>query len=299
MSIIVACRCGQAFEADTWLAGKVVQCPTCNSPIAVPTPTPETPAAPLPRLRSAVSREDKEAAESVMISLVVGAVILVVVLCLSAFIFVYLKGSSPSTWFEASPARERQSPPNAASQQSTSELSGPAPAATPSTAGPIGRPSGIAGLPESWLLWEHPTARFSALLPGTLEMIEKKTQTLAGENIAYILAGSQGDHAFEASREFRSYKITPGQEAATYDALIKQRVAETEGGMVEGTANAMIGGRLVCDARLRGRLEGEEFRYYIRLIAADDWVMELSCRVPPGKERPAEIKAFLGTYRLD
>ncbi|MBC7856266.1 MAG: hypothetical protein IAF94_22780 [Pirellulaceae bacterium] len=296
MSIIVACRCGQAFEADAWLAGKVVQCPTCNSPIAVPSPTPETPAAPLPRLRSAVSREDKEATESVMISLVVGAVILVVVLCLSAFIFVYLKGSSPSTWFEATPA---QSPPSAASQQSTPELAGPVPAAAPSTAGPIGRPHSIADLPESWQLWEHPTARFSALLPGTLEMAEKKTQSLVGENIAYILAASEGDHAFEASREFRSYKITPGQEAATYNALIKQRVEETEGGKVEGTAYVMIGGRLVCDARLRGNAEGEEFRTYIRLIAAEDWVMELSCRVPPGKERPAEIKAFLGTYRLD
>ncbi|MGI8982450.1 MAG: hypothetical protein ACR2FY_24725 [Pirellulaceae bacterium] len=299
MAIIVACRCGQAFEADAWLAGKVVQCPTCNSPIAVPTPTPETPTAPPPRPRSAVSREDKEATESVMIFLVVGAVILVVVLCLSTFIFVYLKGSNPSTWLERSPESEQRVSGATAAPQAPSAPAAPAPAPVPSLVAPIEHPSPVAGLPDGWRLFEHPTARFSALLPDAVDIIERKTQNLAGENTAYILAASQGDHVYKASREFRTYKIDPGQEAAAYEALVRMRVAEMEGGTVEGTANAMIDGRLVCDARLRGSEEGHEFRTYIRLIAADDWVLELSCRVPLGQERPAEIKAFLGTYRLD
>ena len=234
-----------------------------------------------------------------MIFLVVGAVILVVVLCLSLFIFVYLKGSNPSTWFERSPTGEQQVPGTTAAPQPPSAPAAPASPPVPSLVPPIEHPSPVAGLPDGWLLFEHPTARFSALLPGSLEVKERRTQNLAGEQVAQILAASEGDHYYEASREFRSYKIAPGQEAATYDALVKKRVEAIEEGQVEGTANTMIDGRLVCDARLRGIQEGQVFRTYIRLIAADDWVLELSCRVPPGKERPAEINAFLGTYRLD
>ena len=71
-----------------------------------------------------------------------------------------------------------------------------------------------------------------------------------------------------------------------------------EGGKVEDSNHAMVDGRPMCDAILRGKVEGTEFRKYVRLIADGDSILELSCRVPPGKERIAEIKLFLGNYKL-
>src|SRR6185503_1619712 len=99
VGIVVACRCGQAFEADVYLAGKVVQCPACQSPIAVPTPPSEVPAATYtPRPRTTVSREEKETNESMTTILVVGIVLLMAVVGASITIVGHLRKSDPKRW---------------------------------------------------------------------------------------------------------------------------------------------------------------------------------------------------------
>ncbi|MCE9528257.1 MAG: hypothetical protein K8R36_19620 [Planctomycetales bacterium] len=40
MSIVVSCKCGQSFAAMPHLAGTVVACPVCRSPISIPLPSP-------------------------------------------------------------------------------------------------------------------------------------------------------------------------------------------------------------------------------------------------------------------
>ena len=44
--------------------------------------------------------------------------------------------------------------------------------------------------------------------------------------------------------------------------------------------------------------ENATMRMLAKCIATGDTVLELSCRVPPGKERPQDIKLFLGNYKL-
>lgn len=36
MPIVVACRCGQRFQAQDHLAGKAVRCPSCSQPLQIP-----------------------------------------------------------------------------------------------------------------------------------------------------------------------------------------------------------------------------------------------------------------------
>jgi len=36
MPIVVACRCGQRFQAQDHLAGKTVRCPSCSQPLQIP-----------------------------------------------------------------------------------------------------------------------------------------------------------------------------------------------------------------------------------------------------------------------
>jgi hypothetical protein len=294
VGIVVACRCGQAFEADAWLAGKVVQCPSCHSPIAVPTPVPEATPAFVPRPRAAVSRQTREATESVAALLLAGVAILMAVLGISTTIICYLNGWNPLGQMKNIWEVEEQTPQHSAEP----ELVGPVPITGPDTAGSVPAQLPPGGSPEGWRFFEHPTARFGALLPGSIEVIERTIETVAGDNVFFILAASQEDHYYEASRQFRTFKIAPGGESITCDAIIKKRVEELVGGKIEATASATIDGRLVCDARIHGNTEGMEVRKYLRLIAFDDSVFELSCRVPPGKERSAEIEAFLRNYRL-
>ncbi|MFN0017129.1 MAG: hypothetical protein ACKVP0_02650 [Pirellulaceae bacterium] len=291
MAIVVACRCGQAFEADDWLAGKVVQCPACRSPLAVPTPVAAAAPVYVPRPRSTVSHEDREAALSLITILVVAAVILMVVVGLSIGLVCYLKGTNPVSWLERPPAPlpEQRTIDSPATAQ-------PLPA-QPEPAGPMPPPA-ISGLPLGWNFYKHPSAGFSALLPNSPSFIERNIETAGADTTVFILAVTQNDHHYEASREFRSYSIAPGQEAAAYEALLSRRTAELEDGKVEGSNNATVDGRLVCDAILRGSEEGREYRKYLRLIVSGKSLFQLSCRVPPGSERPAEIKAFLGNYRL-
>ena len=287
MGIVVACRCGQAFEADLYLAGKVVQCPACRSPIAVPTP-PEEVSAPTytPRTRPAISRAAKEANESLTTILVAGGALLVVVVGLSFAIICFLKGTNPiewsrSWWGEGNPVVETPA---------EADVAGPVRIATPAGA--------LLGLPEGWGFFEYPAGKFSALLPSSPEYSETRVEGPTGNQTIFTMATTQKGHIYEATREFRTFTISRGDEAAAYEALLKKRAAEMEEGKIEDSNNANVDGRLVCDAILRGKVEGTEFRKYLRLIADGDSVLELSCRVPPGKEQPAEIKLFLGNYKL-
>ena|GEM_PF-5659562 len=281
MGIVVACRCGQGFEADLDLAGKVVQCPACHSPIAVPTPAVEPPvAAYVPRTRPALSPEERETNESFAIILGVGIVLLIAVIGVSITIVGYLNGSDPRRWV------------NMAAEPSTPQNSGARPAdAIP----PLATPG---ELQEGWRFFEHPEGKFSAMLPSPPDSSETKVGSLAGTQTIYAMLATKNEHIYEASREFRAFTMSRGQEEAVYDVLLNKRAAEMGGGRIEGSNNAMVDGRLVCDGILRGKVEGTEFRKYIRIIAADNWVLELSCRVPPGKERPADIKLFLGNYKV-
>src|SRR5438874_8039689 len=85
VGIVVGCRCGQAFEADAWLAGKVVQCPTCRNPIVVPTPPSQEEAVPhyVPRARTSQSAETRDLKESMTTFLVAAVVIVVTVIGIS------------------------------------------------------------------------------------------------------------------------------------------------------------------------------------------------------------------------
>ncbi len=299
MAIVVACRCGQAFEADLYLAGKVVQCPACRSPLAVPSPEPELlPAASyIPRPRAAVSRESREATESITKILVAGGVLLVMVGVLSVGILCYLQGTNPVKWIsdlreQGKREREARAAARAAlagEQSSSSPLDGPIPASGPAT---------ISGLPAGWKTFEHQDGKFSVIFPAGPESIDRDVESAAGVNSFFTLTVTQNEHVFEATREFRTFRIAQGEEPGVYDILLEKRKGEMGEGIIEGSNQAIVNDRLVCDAILRGKVEGTEFHKYIRLIAYDNSVFELSCRVPVGKERSADIGAFLGKYLL-
>ena len=110
MAILVAFRCGQAIEADDWLAGKVVQCPVCRNPLVVPTPV-DAPPQYVPRTVPTVSRESRETAESMGTFLVAGVVIFLVVLGLSVGIVVYIRWKNPVANVPASPSGPVSSAP--------------------------------------------------------------------------------------------------------------------------------------------------------------------------------------------
>ena len=281
MGIVVACRCGQGFDADLDLAGKVVQCPACHSPIAVPTPAVELPVPTyIPRPRSGVSREERETKESLTTILVAAIVLLMAVFGASVTIVGYLKGTNPMQSIAIAPDS------SAAQNPGAQPADGPVPIAVPG------------GLPEGWGIFEHSAGKFSALFPSPPDYSDTEIGSVVGTQTIFAMLATKNEHIYEASREFRTFTMSHGQEAAVYDALLKKRAAEMEGGRIEGSNNARVDGRLVCDAILRGKVEGTEFRKYLRIIAADDWVLELSCRVPPGKERVPDIKLFLGNYKL-
>ena len=281
MGIVVACRCGQGFEADLDLAGKVVQCPACHSPIAVPTPAVELPVPTYTlRPRSGVSREERETKESLTTILVAAIVLLMAVFGASVTIVGYLKGTDPMQSIAIAPD------PSAAQNPGAQPADGPVLIAVPG------------GLPEGWGIFEHSAGKFSALFPSPPDYSDTEIGSVVGTQTIFAMLATKNEHIYEASREFRTFTISRGQEAAVYEALVKKRAAELEYGIIEGSNKVNVDGRLVCDAILRGKVEGVEFRKYLRIIAADDWVLELSCRVPPGKERPADIKLFLGNYKL-
>jgi hypothetical protein len=294
VGIVVACSCGQAFEADLYLAGKVVQCPSCRSPLAVPSPADDVPATTyVPRQRSGLTREAKEANESLTTILVVGGVLLFAVVGISIGILCFVKGANPLLWARTA-WEEPAGAGNIAPDPSPAAPAGPiAVASSPTTATPT-----LTGLPEGWIFSEHPMGRFSALLPDFPTTSEQTFESLTGSQTSYTLAVTKENHVFEATRAFRRWNIEQGQEAATYDGLLKKRASELEGGKIEGSHQAMVDGRLVCDGILRGKFEGTEVRKYVRFIATGDSVFELSCRVPPGHERAADIKLFLGNYKL-
>jgi hypothetical protein len=301
VGIVVACRCGQAFEADVYLAGKVVQCPACHSPIAVPTPADEIPAPTYaPRPRTGVSREEKETNESMTTILLVGGVLLVAVVAISIVIVGYLRETDPMRWvpqIPGTPDGPGALPDEKTGAKPAEQVATPVPIAIPNTSSddPV---VARAGLPEGWGVFEHSAGKFSALLPAAPENRESSIENLRGTQTTYALAVTQDEHLYEATREYRNFAIERGQEAAAYAAFLKRRAAEMEEGRIEASNNAIVDGRLVCDAILRGKVEGTEFRKYVRLIADGDSIFELSCRTPPGKERSTEIKLFLGNYQL-
>lgn len=281
MGIVVACRCGQAFEADLYLAGKVVQCPACNSPIAVPTPAVEPPvAAYVPRTRPALSPEERETNESFAMIMGVGIVLLMAVIGVSITIVGYLRGSDPLQSIAIAPDTRAVEDPGAQPADSLIAIAVPG------------------GLPEGWGVFEHSAGKFSALFPTPPDYSDTNIGSVVGTQSIFSMQATKHEHIFEASREFRTFTISRGQEGAVYETLLKRRAAEMEGGRIEGSNNVTLDGRLTCDGILRGKVEGTEFRKYLRIIAADNWVLELSCRVPPGKERPADIKLFLGNYKV-
>jgi hypothetical protein len=280
VGIVVACRCGQAFEADLYLAGKVVQCPACHSPLAVPTPVVEPPVpVHVPRPRPALSPEERETNESFALILGVGIVLLMAVIGVSITIVGYLKGTDPLQIAVAPDTSVIEDP---GARPADALIATPVPG----------------GLPEGWEYFDHSVGRFSALFPTAPNHTDTEIGSLVGTHNIYSMLATKDEHFYEARREFRAFTMSRGQEAAAYETLLKRRAAEMEGGRIEGSNNAMVDGRLVCDGILRGKVEGTEFRKYLRIIAADDWVLELSCRVPLGKERPADIRLFLGNYKV-
>lgn len=318
MAIVVACRCGQAFEADAWLAGKVVQCPACRSPIAVPSPVAEMTPAYVPRPPPAVSRESREAAQSIATFLAAGVAIFVVVLMLSVGVVCFLQGKNPLAMLEAlreQGKREREARWAARlGQQGTKPAdAGLLPSTNPSASAPVAPlpaktlpaatsttenlPASSA-LPSGWNFYEHATGRFSAAFPDLPSTLERKIEATSGDTTTFVLTLTQGSHVYEASREFRSYTIPSGGEAAAYEGLLRMRADELDLGKVEGSNNVTVDGRLVCDAILRGTEEGKEVRKYLRLIVSGDSVFQLTCTVPPGSEQSANIKVFLGNYQL-
>jgi hypothetical protein len=318
VAIVVACRCGQAFEADGWLAGKVVQCPACRSPIAVPSPVAEMTPTYVPRPPPAVSRESREAAQSIVTFLAAGVVIFMVVVVLSVGVVCFLQGKNPIAMLAAlreQGKREREArwaarlgqqgtrPAEAGLLPSTNPPASvpiaPLPAKTlPAATAPTGKLPTSSGIPSGWNFYEHATGRFSAAFPDLPSTLERKIEATSGDSTIYLLTLTHGSHVYEASREFRSYAIPSGGEAATYGSLLSALTREMENGKVEVSNNATVDGRSVCDAILRGKVEGKEVRKYLRLIVSGDSVFQLSCTVPPGSELPADIKVFLGNYQL-
>lgn len=114
----------------------------------------------------------------------------------------------------------------------------------------------------------------------------------------FLLTLTQNGHVYEASREIRSYRIPAGGEEAAYESLLRVRAREMEEGMIEGSKNATVDGRLVCDAILRGTEESKPIRKYLRIIVSGDTIFQLACTVPPGSESSDSIKIFLGNYQL-
>ena len=288
MGIVVACRCGQAFEADLDLAGKVVQCPVCRSPLVVPTPTPPDPSPSyVPRRYvSAISRESSEAAQSVGTFLVAGVVIFLLVLGLSAGIVGYIRWNH---LLAKVPSLPTTAPAAAA---------GPVPVAGRAAPSADHSVAGNTAVPQGWTRYDHPTARYSVVLPAPPEIIDRTLESPAGDRVFHIFTSVQNEHAYESCREFRASKIVNGQENETYDALAKRRSDEI-GGSILRSENIHVNGRPVRDVVLQGTLDGIQVRQYLRLIARDDSVLELSCRVPAGKERAAEIGGFLANFRMD
>lgn len=314
VGIVVACRCGQAFEADAWLAGKVVQCPACRSPIAVPTPVVETGPVYIPRQRPAVSAESNETAASIVTFVAAALVIFVVVLGLSLGLVWYLKGTHPLASSKVPEPQERRvnetpavtQPPPAVARPvpSASIPSGPAPTAispaakSPSAANPVQRTPPRGNLPSGWNFYDHPTGGFSAAFPTSPTILERMIQATAGDSTMFLLTLTQNGHVYEASREIRSYRIPAGGEEAAYESLLRVRAREMEEGMIEGSKNATVDGRLVCDAILRGTEESKPVRKYLRIIVSGDTIFQLACTVPPGSESSDSIKIFLGNYQL-
>ncbi len=297
MGIVVACRCGQAFEADLYLAGKVVQCPACRSPLSVPSPPADIPAPTyIPRQRSGLSREAKEATESLTTILIVAGVLLFAVVGISIAILCFVKGTNPIEWTKKSWDEQTKPAENLTVPPAQAIPAGPVPVAS-SAASPAA-PAAI-GFPEGWIFSEHPTGRFSSLMPDFPSTSEQTVESLTGSQTSYTLAVTKEEHVFEATRELRRWSIEKGREPAAYDDLLKKRASELDGGKIEGTHQAMVDGQLVCDGILRGKMEGAEVREYIRMILSGDTFFKLTCRVRPGKERPADIKLFLGNYKLN
>lgn len=308
VSIVVACRCGQAFEADGWLAGKVVQCPACRSPIAVPTPVEDTGPVYVPRQRPTAPRESNEAATSIVTFLAAALVIFVVVLGLSVGVVCYLKGTHPLAWSEK-PTLPKTTVVETPASPSPSAQAGPVPATTtpstppvhefsPAAPAPSERPPIATQLPSGWNFYDHPTGGFSAAFPDLPSTLERTIEATSGDSTVFLLTLTQNSHFYEASREIRSYSIPSGGEAAAYESLLKMRAREMEDGKVEGSKNATVDGKLVCDAILRGTEDGKTVRKYLRLIVSGDSVFQLACTVPPGSESSDSINTFLGNYWL-
>ncbi len=299
MGIVVACRCGQAFEADLYLAGKVVQCPVCRSPLVVPTPVAEAPQAYVPQSRLAVSRQPNEATELIVKILVSGVVLLVVVVGLTITILCYLPGSNPIKALREQGKREREArwEDRARAWSKEPEAAGPVSSSTPSGS-VLSSPAAPAGVPNGWSYYEHSAGKFSAMLPAAPQFMERKLESLLGDQTSYFMTVADNEHVYEASREVLTYAIDSGKEAAAYDLQLRKRSAEWEGSKIEGSNNTTVDARPICDAILRGNEEGTEFRKYIRLVASGDSIFEFSCRVPLGRERHADIKLFLGNYKL-
>ncbi|MCE9529424.1 MAG: hypothetical protein K8R36_25525, partial [Planctomycetales bacterium] len=254
MSIFVACRCGQAFEADAWLAGKVVQCPACHSPIAVPTPAAEAAPVYVPRPRPALTHEARETAQSLITILVVAAVILIVVVGLSISLVGYLKGTNPVAWFERLPTREKPVSAPPAETQPSSTLAGPVPATPPAAAAATATSAG--NLPSGWKFYDHTDGRFSALFSESPSTQEQTVETAGGDTTRFILVVTQYDHVYEASRQIRSYSIAPGNEETAYAAILSRQASELEGCKVEGSKYTTVDGKKVCDAIIRASEDG-------------------------------------------
>ena len=306
MAILVACRCGQAIEADAWLAGKVVQCPVCRNPLVVPTPT-EAPPPYVPRSVPTVSRESRETTESVVTFLVAGAVIFLVVLGLSVGIVVYVRWKNPAANVPTAPDPSSSAPlipsaptPSGQLTRGDAAAGGTTPLAVPSgvpanTAPPA---QALAAIPADWNSFDHPTARFSVILPGAPELSEERIETLVGYRTSHSLTSVQEEHVYEACREFPPYRILDTEIADAYASVAARRAEEISGSIVR-SENLRVDGRLINDLVLQGTVDGVPVRQYMRLIAVRESVLQLSCRVPTGKERAADIAAFLANYKVD
>lgn len=304
MGIVVACRCGQAFEADAWLAGKVVQCPVCRSPLVVPTPI-EAPPQYIPRPVSPVARESREATESMWTFLVAGVVIFVAVLSFSVGIVGYIRWKNPTASIPAASPAASPAPATSDPPMPGGTVAATSPIATPNAAQAV-EPSPVTAssvestipIPTGWSRYQHSVARFSAILPAPPEVIVRKVENLADNRTVHILTATQDEHVYEASREFRPFSVASGEEGFAYDVLARSRAAEIEGSILR-SENLTVADRPIRDVILQGTVDGVQVRKYLRLIVHGDSVLELSCLVPMGKERASDIGAFLANYTMD
>lgn len=307
MGIFVGCRCGQAFEADLWLAGKVVQCPACNSPIVVPSPPAQAEAPTyVPRPRPFQSTETRELSQSVATFIVAGVVILMIVIGISIGIVLFIK-SGPVDPLASLPAfpTTQPNPGNTSSLPATGELIPATPEGdTPLAPGVNRQPSPLTPLsstgniPSGWMHYEHPSARFTVILPDPPEVIQRTVEDVREDAVYHVLTATQSDHVFAAARTFRGQQIPPQDEAAIFDTLASVRADEI-GGSILRSENLVQNGRQVRDLILQGEVEGSPVRKYMRLIIHGNSIFELSCQVPTGKERAGQIGAFLSNYRVE